>query len=158
MSDPADQIAAIDRAERALELARFTADDGWALGSRLREVAGERQAPVVIEIYRAGGLTVFATALEGATSDNASWAARKIATALHFERSSAAVALHLRARGLKLDDYGLSRDRYAAAAGAVPLRVAGAGCVGAVAVSGLSGMEDHELAIDAIGWLHRRQA
>jgi len=47
---------------------------------------------------------------------------------------------------------------YAAAAGAVPIRVAGVGCVGAVAMSGLAGMEDHALVVEAIGDLRDPQA
>jgi uncharacterized protein (UPF0303 family) len=157
MTDMAAQIAEIDAIDQALVLARFSADDAWALGSRLRAVAAEREAPVSIEIRR-GGAPVFAASLPGATADNAGWASRKIAVALRFERSSMAVALDLRSRGLSLQDFGLSRQAYAAAAGAVPIRVAGVGCIGAVAVSGLAGPEDHALAIEALGWLRERQA
>lgn len=157
MSDLATQIAEIDATDRALLLTSFTAEDAWALGSRLRELATARAAPVSIEIRRGGG-PIFASSLVGATADNIGWASRKAAVALRFERCSFAVALDLRARGLSLEDFGLSRERYAAAAGGVPIRVEGAGCIAAIAMSGLTGAEDHALVVDAIGWLQGRQA
>jgi uncharacterized protein (UPF0303 family) len=157
MTEITAQIADIDANDLTLTLTRFTPDDAWALGSQLRDIAAARNAPVSIEIRR-GESIVFAASLSGATADNASWASRKIAVALRFERCSFAVALDLKSRELSLEDFGLSRDRYAAAAGAVPIRVTGAGCIAAVAVSGLSGAEDHALAISAIGWLKERQA
>ncbi|SEJ49694.1 Uncharacterized protein, UPF0303 family [Sphingobium sp. AP50] len=157
MTEIAAQIAEIDANDLALLLIRFTMDDAWALGSHLRDIAAARNAPVSIEIRR-GESIVFATSLAGATSDNAGWASRKNAVVQRFERCSFAVALDLKLRGLSLEDFGLSRDRYAAAAGAVPIRVAGAGCIAAIAVSGLSGADDHALAINAIGWLKERQA
>jgi uncharacterized protein (UPF0303 family) len=156
MTDIADQLAEIDRADHALTLSWFTADDAWTLGARLRDIAAARHAQASIEIRRCGS-TVFAASLDGATADTAGWASRKTAVALRFERSSLAVALDLRARGLTLEDFGLSRAVYAAAAGAVPIRVAGVGCVGAVAMSGLAGMEDHALVVEAIGDLRVRQ-
>ena len=144
--------------DRASTLVRFTADDAWALGCRLRAVAAERDAPVAIEIRRQGGSLVFATVLHGGTADNAGWTVRKIATALRFERCSLAVAIDLRARGLTLQDFGLTARHYAAGGGAVPLRVAGAGCIAAVAMSGLAGEEDHRLVSDAVTWLRNGQA
>jgi len=157
MTEIADQLAEIDTADHALTLSRFTADDAWTLGTRLRDIAAARHAPVSIEIRR-GGTAIFATSLDGATADTAGWASRKNAVALRFERCSRAVAIDLRARALTLDDFGLSREVYAAAAGAVPIRVAGVGCVGAVAMSGLAGMEDHALVVEAIGDLRDLQA
>jgi len=158
MTDVAARLAEIDRVDRASTLVRFTADDAWTLGCRLREIAAQAGAAVAIEIRRQGGAPVFAAILAGATADNAAWAARKSATTLRFERCSLAVAIDLRARGLALHDFGLSTRRYAAGGGAVPLRVAGAGCVAAVAMSGLTGEEDHRLVTEAVAWLRIGQA
>jgi uncharacterized protein (UPF0303 family) len=156
MTDVAAQIAQIDAADQALLLTRFNADDGWTLGSRLRSVAAVRGAPVSIDIRR-GGMTIFAASLPGATADNVGWASRKIAVTQRFERCSYAVALDLRSRNLSLEDFGLSREIFAAAAGGVPIRVAGAGCIGAVAMSGLTGAEDHALVVEALAWLKEQQ-
>jgi uncharacterized protein (UPF0303 family) len=158
MSDMAERLAMIDADDRALELAHFTADDAWALGAHLRERAAACAAPVAVLIRRSGGATQFAAALEGASADNSKWAARKAAVAILFERSSLAVALDLKARNLTVADFGLPQSDFAAAPGAVPIRVAGAGCIAAIAMSGLSGPEDHALVMEAIRWLHGRQA
>ncbi len=157
MTDVTNHLAAIDAADRGLTLTRFTADDAWTLGAHLREVAEKLRAPVSILIRRSGGATQFAVSLEGASVDNSNWAARKAAVALWFERCSFAVALDLKARNLTLADFGLSNLDYTAAAGAVPLRVKGVGCVAAIAMSGLTGAEDHQLIMEAIGWLQQQQ-
>jgi len=158
MTDVAARLAEIDGVDRASTLVRFTADDAWMLGCRLRGIAAEAGAAVAIEIRRQGGTPVFVTSAAGATADNAAWTTRKIATALRFERTSLAVAIDLRLRGLALQDFGLSTRRYAAGGGAVPLRVAGAGCVAAIAMSGLTGEEDHRLVTEAVAWLRHGQA
>ena len=157
MSEPAERIAAIDAADLGLKMSRFTADDAWALGSHLRAVAAHRKAPVAILIRSSSGATLFAASLDGASADNSKWAARKVATALWFERCSMAIGLEFKLRGLTLADFALPAEDYTIAPGAFPLRVAGAGCVAAIAMSGLSGADDHELVMDAIGWLLQQQ-
>lgn len=158
MSDHADRLAALNAVDQSMALHQFGAEDAWQLGSHLRTLAAQHNAPVAIEIQRANGQVVFATVLNDATIDAVSWAKRKIATALRFEQSSMAVGLSLDQRGLTLAQFGLSDVHYTAAGGAVPLRVQGAGCVGAVAMAGLSSEDDHQLVQDAIGWLLNQQA
>jgi uncharacterized protein (UPF0303 family) len=151
-------ITGIDTLERSLALSHFDVDDAWKLGSHLRGIAADRNAPVAIEIRRSNGHTLFAACLAGATSDTAAWAGRKIAVALRFERSSLAVSLDLQQRGLSLVDFGLSISEFAGTGGAVPIRVEGAGCVAAAAMGGLSSEEDHRLVLEALTWLHRSQS
>jgi uncharacterized protein (UPF0303 family) len=157
VSDLASRLDALNLLDQSMALLRFGSEDAWRLGCRLRTIAGERNAPVAIEIQRANGQVVFATILNDATIDAISWAKRKIATSLRFEQSSMAVDLSLQLRGLKMAQFGLSDAQYTASGGAVPLRVQGAGCVGAVAMAGLSSEDDHQLVQDAIGWLLQQQ-
>lgn len=147
----------IDATERGFVLSRFNANDAWDLGCHLREIVAEIRAPVSILIRRGTGTTVFACSLHGATADNTNWAARKAAAAIWFERSTLAVATDFKNRNLTVADFGLSQADYAVAPGAVPLYVDGAGCVAAIAMSGLSGAEDHGLVVKAISWLQRKQ-
>lgn len=146
MNDTTDLIASLDKEETDLTLLRFTNDDAWWLGSRLRDVAKERGYPIAIEVRR-GPTTLFFATLEGATSDNAGWTARKLAVVSRFEQSSFAMALKLRDRGAGFDRFGLDPDHYVLAGGGVPIRVAGVGVVGGLAVSGLPDAEDHALAV-----------
>jgi uncharacterized protein (UPF0303 family) len=149
-------ISRVDAQESELALKSFTNDDAWALGCLLRGMAVQRRAPVAIEIRRAS-TTLFVTVLEGATADNLDWLRRKFAVVARFERSSYGVALMLRQKETTLAErYGLELKDYAAAGGAVPIRVVGAGVVGAVGVSGLPQEADHALVCEALAALQLR--
>lgn len=142
-------VTKIDEEESSLILPRFTNADAWWLGSTLRDMASELGAKAAIEV-RKGTLTLFRSLLDGATQDNAGWLGRKLATAIHFERSSYAMFLSLQLKDVTLAHYGLDGEHYVAAGGAVPIRVAGVGVVGCVGISGLPQEQDHRLAIEAL--------
>ncbi|SDD05064.1 Uncharacterized protein, UPF0303 family [Sphingomonas sp. YR710] len=146
----------IDRAEQALLLRRFDADDAWWLGCRLRDHAAARHAPVAIEIRRAG-TRLFSVVMPGATQDNLAWVDRKIAIAMRFERSSYALNLMFRAGDGLFERFGLNRATYAPAGGAVPIRLIGTGVIGAAAISGLAQEEDHGIVIEALAALKAHQ-
>lgn len=155
--DLQDLIASVDAGEQALALTRFDAQDAWWLGSRLRELGMARRAPVAIEIRRAG-TTLFLSLLPGATQDNLEWIRRKIALVMRFERSSYAMGLKFRMTEGSFEAFGLDLATYVGAGGAVPLRLAGTGVIGAVAVSGLPQEIDHAMVIEALGDLKAHQA
>lgn len=138
-------------------LRRFSADDAWELGTYVRAKLQAQRAPASIVIRRRGGLTMFSSALAGATADTMRWAERKAALVLWFERSSLSVADDLKARNLTLNDFALPTAEFAAAPGGVPIHIAGAGCIAALAVSGLSSSDDHEVAMGAMAWLREQQ-
>ena len=54
--------------------------------------------------------------------------------------------------GWSLSSHGLSAQDYTLFGGGVPLRVANAGIAGAMSVSGLDHIKDHELVIEALCW------
>ncbi len=68
-------LAALAAEEDELQFTGFTNDDAWELGCALRATARAEAAPVAIEISRHPS-RLFATALPGATPDNASWSER----------------------------------------------------------------------------------
>ncbi|MBX3595919.1 heme-binding protein [Sphingomonas sp.] len=146
----------IDRAERALALLRLDNDDIWRLGTHIRDRAVAAGAPIAIEITRAG-VRQFCTLLPGATQSNLQWIARKAAISNHFERSSFAIARWFQTRDGMMERFGLNRTDYIDAGGAIPLRIARAGMVGTVTVSGLTQVEDHDYALDGIRALHAHQ-
>jgi len=149
MSETAAELARVAAQEQALELSHFSPADAWWLGRELHRLAEARNAPVAIEIVR-GGVTLFSALLPGATADNQGWIRRKIAISNRFEQSSYAVGLKLRAGDNLFERFGLDYRTYAAAGGAVPIRVAGTGMIGAVALSGLPQLDDHELVVAAL--------
>ncbi|GAA1855689.1 heme-degrading domain-containing protein [Myceligenerans crystallogenes] len=152
MNDDAIQVAIdeVTAQEAELVLQAFTHDDAWRLGSRLVELAVERDLPVTVDI-RKGTQQVFHAARPGTTPDNDSWVERKVRTVYRFGASSYLVGLRARAKGENFNaQQGLSFQEYAAHGGAFPVRVAGVGVVGVVTVSGLAQADDHALVVEVL--------
>ena len=152
MSVP-DDLQAILRQEAMLVLPEFSAEVAWKLGNTLRDLAIARKYSLVLDVRRFGNphQQLFYCALDGTTPDNQRWVARKIAVVARFHKSSYHVGRLLEQTGLSFADrYNLPEEDYAAHGGCFPLRVANAGIVGAVTVSGLPQREDHNLVVEAL--------
>lgn len=150
MTAAAHSLADLAAEEEELQLPGFTNDDAWELGCALRATARAEGAPVAIEISR-NHSRLFATALPGATPDNASWIERKTRVVNRFGHSS----LHVRQASLEKGttfeaEFGLDPARYAAHGGAFPILVRSVGPVGVVVVSGLPQVEDHRMVVAAL--------
>lgn len=146
MGDDPDLQVLLEQEER-LVFAAFGHDTAWALGSQLRAAALGAGLPVAIAIRRAGQ-RLFHCALPGSSADNDGWLARKAAVVERYGHSSYVVGCEFRAAGGDFDtDARLDPERFAAHGGAFPLLVAGAGCVGSIAVSGLPQAEDHAFVV-----------
>ncbi|WP_277187635.1 heme-degrading domain-containing protein [Caballeronia sp. BR00000012568055] len=136
--------------ERSLVFPQFHADEAWQLGTQLREMAVARDAALVIDI-RTFGRQLFHVALDGTTPSNTRWAERKARTVEHFHRSSYAIGLSLQqANATFTEKYAMSLEQYAVHGGSFPLRVANAGVIGAVTVSGLPQRDDHQFVVEAL--------
>lgn len=143
-------VEELEAQERRLVFGRFTYDDAWALGSLLVELARERQAPVAIDIHR-GGQQLFHAALPGSAPDNDAWIARKRRVVERYGSASYLVGARFRAKGTTFEESSrLDADTYAAHGGSFPIRVDGAGVIGAVTVSGLPQLEDHRFVVEAL--------
>jgi uncharacterized protein (UPF0303 family) len=152
MSIP-DDLDRIAIQESTLILPAFTPDIAWQLGTLLRDLAIARKYSIVVDVRRFGSphQQLFYTALEGTTPDNARWVQRKVNTVARMHRSSYRVGLTLALENISFTDrFGLPDADYAAHGGCFPLRVAAAGVVGAVTVSGLPQREDHNLVVEAL--------
>jgi uncharacterized protein (UPF0303 family) len=153
ISSVAEDRAAIAAQERQLVFPHFDPHTAWSLGSRLRALAEERKAPVVIDIRRFGDphQQLFYAALPGTTPDNARWVLRKSKVVARFHRSSYAMGLALQEQGVTFAaKYALPDEEYATHGGAFPITVANAGLIGCVTVSGLPQRVDHELVVEGI--------
>lgn len=136
--------------ERELVLPHLDADVAWDLGTRLRAMALERGLAIVIDVRRFGQ-PLFYVALDGTNPDNPEWVRRKSNVVARFHRSSYAVRLKLQTnRETLFEKQGLPVADFAEHGGSFPLRVAGAGVVGSVTVSGLDGRDDHGMAVEAL--------
>ncbi|MBD8556815.1 heme-degrading domain-containing protein [Rhizobium sp. CFBP 8762] len=143
-------LARIAEQEADLRFDTFDLDAAWVLGSTLRDMAANRQLAVAIDVHL-HSMPVFYAALAGTTPDNAGWVARKRNTALRFFRSSYAIGLELKMQGRTLQDkFALADADYASHGGSFPVWVKGAGCIGAVTVSGLPQRDDHNLVVEAL--------
>ncbi|MHC5902539.1 heme-degrading domain-containing protein [Streptomyces sp. S6] len=143
-------LAELEAQERRLVFRQFTHDDAWALGSLLVELARERQAPVAIDIHRAGQ-QLFHAALPGSAPDNDAWIARKRRVVERYGSASYLVGMRFRVKGSSFEESSrLDPDEYAAHGGSFPINVEGVGVIGAVTVSGLPQLEDHRFVVEAL--------
>ena len=145
-----EDLERIAQQERELVLPRLDAEIAWELGSRLRALAAERGLPVVIDVRRFGQ-PLFYAAMDDTTPDNVEWVRRKSNVVARFHSSSYVAGLKEKLKNQTLtESQGLSVAEYATHGGSFPLRLAGAGVVGSVTVSGLPQRADHELVIEAL--------
>jgi uncharacterized protein (UPF0303 family) len=142
-------VATLEAEAQALVLPQFTETTALDLGMVLVRMAQEGALPIVINI-RTADRTLFHAALPGSSPLNDLWARRKSNTALLFQLPSFLVGARNRAKGETLARHGIDPADYADNGGAVPIRVAGAGVVAVVTVSGLPQADDHALVVRAI--------
>jgi len=150
MTDTFPSVAELAAEERDLQLASFTNDDAWDLGSALVAAARRDGAPVAVEITR-NRHRLFSAVLPGATPDNQSWIDRKTRVVNRFGHSSLYVRQASIQRGTSFEaEFWLDPRRYAAHGGAFPILVRSVGPVGVVVVSGLPQLEDHRMVVGAL--------
>lgn len=148
-----DMIARIAEQEKALVFQQFNEDVGFALGAAIRAAALEQGHAIVVDV-RLWDRPLFFAAIAGTTADNGEWVRRKINMTRRFHKSSYRLALEYRSSGKVLSrDNGIDPADHALAGGCVPIVVAGVGCVGSAAVSGVPEWIDHALVVEAMAGL-----
>ena len=148
-----DDLNTIRLQEQELHFSRFDEDVAWQLGMRVRELAVARKFGVVIDVRRFGQ-ALFYCALPGTSPDNPEWVRRKGNVVARFHRSSYAIGLELQqSGGTLMEKHGLSLADYAVHGGSFPIRVASAGVIGSVTVSGVPQRSDHELVVEALSFV-----
>lgn len=144
-----DLAALLDQEDR-LQFTTFDSGVAWRFGSRMVEVATARGLPVTIDIRR-GAHQLFHAALEGTSVDNDYWIDRKVRTVYRFAHSSYYIGRTYTDRGVRFEDEPhWDHLLHVAAGGCFPVRVRGAGLLGAISVSGLPQAEDHELVVTVL--------
>ncbi|MEU1008375.1 heme-degrading domain-containing protein [Streptomyces sp. NPDC088810] len=140
----------LEAQERRLVFRQFTHEDAWALGSLMVGLARERQAPVAIDIHRAGQ-QLFHAALPGSAPEQDAWIVRKRRVVERYRAASYLVGARFRAKGTTFEEASrLDPDEYAAHGGSFPITVEGVGVIGAVTVSGLPQLQDHRFVVEAL--------
>jgi len=136
--------------EKRLQFKHFDAEAAWAIGSALKTAAEKRKVSVAIDI-QLHGTPLFAYAMAGITADNWDWIRRKRNVVMRYQRSSYAIGLkYERAKTTLHAATGLELNDFAPHGGCFPILLAGTGCVGTIAVSGLPQREDHALVVEVL--------
>ena len=142
--------------EEQLQFDSFSADTAWQLGTHLKEAVEARGKAAAIEIQTTD-FPLFFYAMPGTTPDNGDWIRRKRNVVQRFHRSSYAMRMELRKKGVTLTEQsGLSLRDHATAGGCFPILLRGTGFIGTIAVSGLPMRDDHNVIVDVLAnWLNR---
>lgn len=146
----AERIALLQAQEDALHFESFTAEDAWELGKLFVADAMDRDLPIAIAIRTMSGKTLFQYACEGTGYGAQAWLDRKFRTVQHFEMSTLRYAHFLKKRQATLAERGLDPTQFVACGGGFPIFVDTVGVVGAVMVSGLTDVEDHDVLVRCI--------
>ena len=143
-------LAQLKAQEAELVAPSFTAADALAVGLTAVELARTVwKKPVAIHIETDWPL--FTHYMDGTGADNVYWVNVKKAVVRRFGTSSLAVRRDHLDRGLDFAQAtGLPPEEYRAEGGSIPLNVEGKGRVGTLTVSGMDGVDDHALAVEAL--------
>ncbi|MFN3548872.1 MAG: heme-degrading domain-containing protein [Mesorhizobium sp.] len=143
-------IARIAEQEAAIVFDRFDEEEAFRLGAALRERAARDHLPIVIDI-RTWDRALFFAALPGSTDANSDWVRRKINTVRRMGKSSYRVALEQNTSdSLFPPRHGLDPKDFVLAGGCFPIRLANAGIIGCVTISGLPQRQDHGVVVEAL--------
>ena len=145
-----ESIRILAMQEEILQFSHFTNEDAWELGSLMVAEAARNHLPIAISIRLNNGYTVFQYGFKGTNGNNELWLTRKYNTVRNVEMSSLRLCMLMKKNQETLEDRGLNAQEYVACGGGFPIRVAGAGVIGCVLVSGLDHMADHEFAAACI--------
>lgn len=148
-------IAMLEMQEEILQFSHFTNEDAWELGSLIVAEAKRRKLPVAVSIRLNNGYTVFQYAADGTSGNNENWLRRKYNSVKLLEHSTLHTCMMLRKGEESLEDWLLDKKEYAAFGGGFPIRVEEVGVIGAVLVSGLDHVSDHDLIVKCVSrYLH----
>lgn len=145
-----DDIRLVIEQEKALVFPEFDEAIAFKLGVALRDAALAGGYSIVADV-RSWDRPLFYMALPGTTGDNPNWVRRKANLVRTVMKSSYRVVLEKSWP----EEYfpprrGLDNMEVVLAGGSFPIRVKGAGMIGAITASGLHERDDHRVVVDAI--------
>lgn len=143
-----EEIALVKRQELELALPAFDETVAYEIGSAIRARALAEGLALVCDI-RTWDRQLFFTATAGTSADNAEWVRRKVNSVKRFHRASYRLVLE-RGEVPFSSQSGADPADYVIAGGGFPVRVAGAGIIGTITISGLPGRKDHGVVVDAL--------
>lgn len=145
-----DDIKLVVRQETELLFPQFDEMVAFKLGSYLRDKAIEGGYAISIDV-RTWDRPMFFASLPGTVADNVNWIRRKINVVRTVMKSSYRVVLEKNwDEDYFLPRRGFDNAEYVLAGGSFPIKVKGAGMIGAVTASGLHERDDHRIVVEAI--------
>ncbi len=145
-----DDVQRIIEQEKALVFPEFDEGVAFKIGSHLREMGISGGYGIVADV-RTWDRPLFYMALPGTTGDNPNWVRRKANTVQRMMKSTYRIVLE---KSFDEDIFpprrGLDNMEFVLAGGSFPVRVKGAGVIGAITVSGLHERDDHRLVVEAL--------
>jgi uncharacterized protein (UPF0303 family) len=145
-------VAKLAEQEAALVFQSFDEATALAIGLSIKAAAEAKSQALAIDV-RLWNRPLFFFAMPGTSADNAEWVRRKSNCVKRYGRPSYGVSLRLKKKSggtLFAADDGVDPMEIAAHGGSFPIRVAGAGIIGAITVSGVPGRDDHGFVVAAI--------
>ena len=142
--------------ESVLQFAQFTFEDGWKLGSLIRNLVLAHGGDAAVDVT-VGGVQLFRCVIGNPSPNNSRWIRRKSNTTLENSKSSLRVTLEMMLKGRTLAEFGLPDADYVLSGGCFPLIIAGQGCIGTATVSGLPQTHDHQMVVNAIAEFLKQQ-
>jgi uncharacterized protein (UPF0303 family) len=137
--------------EEELVFDGFSPEDALQLGLVIVGIAKDEIKRGIAIHIETDEYPLFTHYMEGTNESNIYWVNAKKNVVKEFGHSSLYMKLHYEEQGTTFfKATGLTDAQYQAEGGSFPLIIKGKGRVGSVTVSGLTGEEDHELAVEGI--------
>lgn len=150
MSAEHEKYKIVKKQEETLIFDHFDNRTAWELGRQIVEDAFRSGISIAVEIW-INGYMVFRYGSNGTNNYNDLWLTRKVNTVNMFHRST--LRTHYMPYVGEDDlyrDAHLDPNVYSNMGGGFPICVKGVGCIGVLAVSGLTHTQDHQVAADGI--------
>lgn len=158
MDDYTPLLEQLLRQEQELQFSKFSNETALQLGLAILERARKLDKKITVDI-RLNGQLLFLAKMDGNGPENDRWITRKINTVQHFGHSSYYMHVLYKSWNTTLQDNAFVDPlHYAAEGGSFPLLIRGVGVVGTITVSGLTGVEDHEMVVNALEPLLRGES
>jgi len=137
--------------EDELQFDDFTNEDALQLGLLIIKIAKEEIKKGVAVHIEYDEYPLFTHFMEGTTGNNLYWVNAKKNVVKRFKNSSFYVGEMYKKQGTTFHEAtNLAETEYQAEGGSFPLIVHGQDRIGSITVSGLTGEEDHALAIEGV--------
>ena len=148
-------IGILEKQEQMLRFEHFTHRDALDLGLYMISRAKKHDICVSVAVRSAEGAVLFQHLPDGTEKNNENWMRRKANTVLLMGCSSLRAKYNLERAKETLEDHGQSSADYALCGGGFPIRMLDGTLVGAVTVSNLYHIADHEFVTESLrGYLN----